>query len=271
MRMPAQSHGIKGGFAVNKTALILTLSVGLLLSACGSLAPAPPTPTATPDPCSAANLPAEATKVNNLMRQFDDYSSLAYGTPQSQLLQIIPQMQDVRRAAEDQAVPECLVDLKKLQLLHMQVTLDTLVAFQANRTNTAAVNAGIEQARNYHDQYTLELARLLNLTPVIPPTRTPAPPPPLEPSATLAPETSTQSVTNPGPNSINLHTSASVDSATVATLAVGQSAAVYGKSPDGAWYLIESPAQAGTAVWAYAPLVQVNGDAALLPVVTPSP
>jgi len=256
-----------------KTTIALTLCLCFTVSACGPLGfLAPPTPTATPDACSPLNLPGEAGKVHNLMRQFDDYSSLAFGTPQSQLLQIVPQMQDVRRAAEDQRVPACLQDLKKLQLLHMQVTLDTLMAFQANRTNTELVNAGIEQARKYHDAYTIELGRLLNLTVVAPPANGP---PPTAPAATITPEAAATSaaltVTNPGPNALNLHTSSSVGSATVAALAVGQSALVYGKSPAGDWYVIESPAEQGRLVWVYAPLVQLNGDTARLPLVTPSP
>jgi hypothetical protein len=256
-----------------KTTIALTLSLCFILPACGPLGfLPPPTPTSTPDACSPLNLPGEAGKINGLMRQFDDYSSLAFGTPQSQLLQIIPQMQDVRRAAEDQRVPTCLQDLKKLQLLHMQVTLETLMAFQANRTNTELVNAGIEQARKYHDAYTIELGRLLGLTVVAPPTIAPgAPPAESTPTAEAAATSAAFTVTNPGPNALNLHTSSSVGSATVAALAVGQSALIFGKSPAGDWYLIESPAEQGRLVWVYAPLVQLNGDAARLPQVTPSP
>jgi hypothetical protein len=257
---------------MNKTALFLTWLFCLLLAACGPFTLGGPAASPTPDLCSPENLPEAAAKVNDLMRQFDDYSSLAFGTPQSQLLQIIPQMQDVRRAAEDQRVPTCLQDLKKLQLIHMQVTLDTLIAFQANRTNTELVNAGIEKARKYHDAYTIELGRLLGLTVVAPPSAAPGAPPPESTATTeAAPTSSAFTVTNPGPNALNLHTRSSVGSATVAALAVGQSALVFGKSPAGDWYLIESPAEQGLLVWVYAPLVQLNGDAARLPQVTPSP
>jgi hypothetical protein len=257
-----------------KKILPLVLCWCLLLTGCGPLAfLSPPTPSATPDPCSPQNLPGEATKVNNLMRQFDDYSSLAFGTPQSQLLQIIPQMQDVRRAAEDQPVPACLKDLKQLQLMHMQVTLDTLIAFQANRTNTDLVNAGIQQARKYHDEYTLELASLLNLTVVVQPSGTPAPPAPPTPEASVTPlpPGTPVTATNPGPNVLNLHAGPTVGSATIATMAVGQSAKVYAKLTTGDWLLIESPAQPGSSVWVYAPLVQLNVDISVVPLVTPSP
>jgi hypothetical protein len=258
---------------MNKKGFFTTVCLCLLLGACGPFLPTAPPPTATLDPCNLVNLPSESGKVNALMRQFDDYSTLAFGTPQSQLLQIIPQMQDVRRAAEDQGVPACLNDLKQLQLVHMQVTLDTLMAFQANRTNAEALNAGIEEARKYHDQYTIELGRLLGVTVVVPPSSTPgAPPPAPEASATAAPTSSAMIVTNPGPAAVNLRAGASPDAAAVGTLEVGQSAKVFAKSPAGDWLLIEPPSDPGHGAWAYAPLLQLSGgDAASIPVVTPSP
>ncbi len=263
---------------MNKTVRITTLGCCLALAAGGlqhrSFVPAaPPAASATLDPCNLVNIPGEAGKVNALMRQFDDYSSLAFGTPQSQLLQIIPQMQDVRRAAEDQSVPACLNDLKQLQLLHMQVVLDTLTAFQANRTNAEAVNAGIEEARKYHDQYTVELGRVLGVTVVVPPSATAGPLPSPEPPATAAATVAAAiTVTNPGPAAVNLRAGASADAAAVGTLDVGQTANVFAKSPGGDWFLIEAPTDPGHGAWAYAPLLQVNGgDPASLPVVTPVP
>src|SRR5689334_13552299 len=98
---------------------ILILSV--LLAACGSadateVATQALTDafTATPDLCSPENLPDEVTRVNKLMREFDDYSSLASNTPQAQLINIIPDMQRILRDTEDLQVPTCLQTLKKL-------------------------------------------------------------------------------------------------------------------------------------------------------------
>jgi hypothetical protein len=54
----------------------------------------------------------------------------------------------------------------------MNTTIQTLLAFQSN-AKADVTNAGIAQARQYHGQYTLELARLLGLTVVAPPSVTP--------------------------------------------------------------------------------------------------
>ena len=131
-----------------------------------------PSSISTPDPCSKENLPGEVTKINDLMREFDDYSKLASSTPQAQLVQVIPPMQEIRRRAESQEVPECLKDLKVLQINHMNTVLDTLMAFMSN-PKSQNVNQGIANARELHSQYDTEIARLLGLTMI--PQPTPAP------------------------------------------------------------------------------------------------
>ena len=103
---------------MKKTLIILSLTLVLFLAACGTgQTPAAimetPASTSIPDPCSTENLPEEAAKVNNLMREFDDYATLASNTPQAQLSTVIPDLQRVLREAEDQPVPACLETLKK--------------------------------------------------------------------------------------------------------------------------------------------------------------
>ncbi len=161
------------------------LMIGLLAAAaCG---PAAPIPTTTPlssptapfqaDPCNPAKVGETVKPLNDLVRQFDDYAALASNVRQSALLQVIPPMQAVRRAAEDQAAPACLEELKQSALLYMDATLQTLVSFQAS-ASANAIATGIIQARQYHNQYTLELARLLGVTPSAPAQATrPAPTP----------------------------------------------------------------------------------------------
>ena len=171
----------------NKTLVILVLLFVFLIAACAEKTPAPmaialeasatPVPvifitTATLDPCSDAALPDEVTKVNDLMREFDDYSKLASSTPQGQLVQVIPPMQEVRRRAESQEVPACLRDLKMLQVNHMNTVIEILMVFMSN-PNAENVNQGIAQARDLHMKYDIEIARLLGLTPVIPSTAAP--------------------------------------------------------------------------------------------------
>ena len=158
-----------------KISLFLILMFSLVLAGCGGIKPAQtatPSLSPTPDLCSPANLKSSVTNINNLMRQFDDYASLASNTQQPQLVQVIPPMQAIRRAAEDQAAPPCLKNLIGFQLSYMNTTIQTLLAFESN-AKADTLNAGIAQARQAHDQYTLELVHLLGLTVVAPPSITP--------------------------------------------------------------------------------------------------
>jgi hypothetical protein len=167
---------------LKKNILSITWLLSLFLAACGANAgtlPEASTPvaavTSTPDLCSAENLPAEVAKVNKLMREFDDFSVLASSTPQAQLIQIIPDLQRVLRDAEDQAVPACLSTLKQLQLDHMNTVVQTLIAFMSasDQAGVDIVSKGITDARNLHDQYNVEVARLLGVTLEAPPTLAP--------------------------------------------------------------------------------------------------
>jgi hypothetical protein len=179
----------------------LTLALVVFLSACGTNVPAAnstPNPEAsdtpdaisvpvtnTPDPCAPENMEAEVQKVHKFMREFDDASSLAASRPREELADAISELQQIRRNAEDQVIPYCLGDLKNYQISHMNSVINTLIAFMSasNESDQEIVNQGIALAREQHDQYTLELARLLGLTieaaTVIPvETSTPATPPP---------------------------------------------------------------------------------------------
>jgi hypothetical protein len=166
--------------------LILTL----LMSGCGSVQtphptatvePATSTPTivVTPDLCASENIQAEVDKIHRHMREFDDASILASSTPRDQLSRAIADLQRIRRAAEDEIIPPCLGDLKRFQIQHMNSVIDTLIAFLSGSEQTI-LDQGIAIARQQHDQYTLELARILGITvvpanAVILPTLTPTP------------------------------------------------------------------------------------------------
>lgn len=140
----------------------------VFFAACGGAESVPATATAvpitsTPDLCSEANLPLEVAKINKLMREFDDYSALASNTPQQQLVVVIPELQRILRDAEDQTVPPCLTVLKEFQLAHMRTVVQTLLAFVGN-SDVNLVSAGINTAREQHNQYDVEMARLLGIT-----------------------------------------------------------------------------------------------------------
>lgn len=130
--------------------------------------------TSTPDPCAPENIEAETQKIHKYMREFDDASTLAASRPKEQLTDSIAELQRIRRAAEDQLTPVCLANLKTYQISHMNSVINTLIAFMSGASQ-ADVDQGIALARDQHDKYTLELARVLGLTVVAPPVTAPSP------------------------------------------------------------------------------------------------
>ena len=174
---------------------VLLAALAILLTACGTTPPpvenTPPAPqiivvtatplpvTNTPDPCASENIETEVQKIHAYMREFDDASTLAASRPREELAASIADLQRIRREAEDQPTPSCLATLKTHQVSHMNSVINTLVAFMGG-ADQATVDQGIALARGQHDQYTLELARLLGITvepaaSVIPPSQTPGP------------------------------------------------------------------------------------------------
>ena len=244
--------------------------VSILLSACGSVneTEIATTPTlsvsATPDPCSSESLPSETAKVNRLMREFDDYSSLASNTPQSQLVVLVPELQRILRDAEDQKVPVCLVELKKLQLAHMKTVVQTLIAFM-NSTDATTVNKGIAQSRELHARYDVELARLLGITlPAPAPTATPDPN--SIPATTSTPSTL---VTNPGASNASIRSAPDLNAPEIGVLEVNVSTVALGKSADEKWILVDVPGQPGIKGWVDPTFLVLSFPIAQLPVVAP--
>jgi hypothetical protein len=148
----------------------------LIISACGNQSV--PTESATAaattssdDPCSTENLPNTVQEINDLMREFDDTSQLASNLPAPQLSDVISNLQRIRRAAEDLQIPPCLESLKTHQLNHMNLMIQTLIAFIGGADQEALSN-GLEMAREEHDLYSLEMVRLLGIT-LAPVTATP--------------------------------------------------------------------------------------------------
>src|SRR5690606_5541166 len=73
----------------------------------------------TPDPCALPQLETEIQEVHRHMREFDDASILASNMPREQLSDSIADLQRIRRAAEDEDIPACLTNLKRIQVQHM--------------------------------------------------------------------------------------------------------------------------------------------------------
>ena len=102
-------------------------------------------------------------KVQKIMREFDDAATLAVNLPQEGLADAIADLQRIRRDAEEQVIPPCLGDLKTYQVSHMNTVINTLLAFMRG-ADQQLVDQGIALARQQHDQYLIELARVLGLT-----------------------------------------------------------------------------------------------------------
>jgi hypothetical protein len=153
----------------------------LLVAACGNQTAATQAETSTTsvtqisssdeDPCSPQNMPATVQPVNDLMREFEDASQLASNLTTPQLPEVISNLQRIRRAAEDVPIPPCLGTLKTHQLNHMNLMIQTLLAFVGG-ADREALNSGLGRARQERDLYSLEIVRLLGI-PLVPITTTP--------------------------------------------------------------------------------------------------
>jgi hypothetical protein len=113
------------------------------------------------------------------MREFDDESTLAANMPKEQISEAVSSLQKIRRGAEDEPIPECLVSLKTYQIAHMNSVINTLLAFMGGK-DQQTIDQYLALARQQHDQYTSELARVLGLTvvPLATSAETPTLPPP---------------------------------------------------------------------------------------------
>jgi hypothetical protein len=226
------------------------------LTACGALGKGSPTPgiTATVDYCAPDNIKIAAGLVNEFMRQFDDESALASNLPRSQLATHISTLQAIRRAAQDQRVPTCLAQLKQLQLTHMNTVISTLLGFLGGG-DQASVSQGIDVARQQHDQYVLELAKVLGVTPIVV-TRAPTP----EPTEVLGgtPGAPAVMALNPGPFPINLRGTPSESGELVATLDVGKAVLALAESSDGKWVQVVVPGHPDETAWVLSSEVQLS-------------
>jgi len=249
-------------------------AAGILLAGCGPApSPATPTNTATPDPCTPANIRTAAQQVQKLMREFEDATALASNTPRAQVGSLIADQQRIRRDAEDLDVPTCLAQLKSYELNHMNLVINTMLGFLGG-ADQKTTDQGIALARQQHDAYMLELAHILGLTVVVAPTSTGATA--TAASATTPAEKQTPAgagltITVQGPSTVNLRKTPSLDGETVGRMDVGASATVLARNPDGSWLLVQVPGQGSASAWVYAPLVTASGPTDRLPVATAIP
>ncbi len=258
-------HSIEGK-RVKKIRLLPLLLGLLIVSACANQ----PQPTAIPakvvamptaNLCAPENVKTTAGELHQFMRAFDDAYQLAAILPRTQVAPQVSKLQDIRRAAQDYVAPACLTHLKESQILHMNTTINTFLAFLSG-ADTERVNQGLALARQQHDAYVLELAQLIGATVVVLPSVT---------TVAQAPTAETPSpivIVNPNDSPINLYAFASMTSALVGALEAGQSAIAVGRSSAGEWVLIEFPDKPGQTFWVYTSFIQFTaGDLESLPIV----
>ena len=150
--------------------ILLALVSSFSFTGCGQSTPL--TPSSTPDPCAGENLKIEVGKVTQLTRSFDAVSTLASNTPREELNTPISELQRIRRDAEDQKVPVCFETLKNLQIAYMNAVIQTLIAFIGG-ANQQSISQGVNLSRQLHNQYLVELARILGVTLAPQPTQAP--------------------------------------------------------------------------------------------------
>ena len=131
-------------------------------------------PTSTLDPCVLPQLEVEVQEVHTHMREFDDASALASSIQRDQLSSAVAELQRIRREAQDEEIPGCLNQLREIQVQHMNTVIETLLAFMKGTVDEQTLNQAIGLARQQHDEYLLEYARVIGLT-VVPATLPPAP------------------------------------------------------------------------------------------------
>jgi hypothetical protein len=242
---------------------VILLVTGTILSACASPVTAPaPLPPAISDPCAPENIQDTTAVINDLMQQFDDESALASNVPRSQLAARIVALQSIRRQAQDYDAPGCVAQLKLLQLKHMNSVIETMLAF-LSRGDQAAVAQGIQAGREQHDQYVVELARLLGMPAVAVTPRPTTAAASASAEATIgnaqtAIPVSSFVAVNPGPVPITLRSVPATSGEVVGTLPVGGSAAALGGSPDGEWVHVVVPDHPYQTAWVLASLVQIT-------------
>jgi hypothetical protein len=98
------------------------------------------------------------------MRQSDNQVQLAAGLVRAELNLVVPPMQQIRRNTEDKAVGACLEELKRLQLQYMDRVLEVVQPASGEVPDVATREVGLKEASQYHDQFTLEISRLLGTT-----------------------------------------------------------------------------------------------------------
>jgi hypothetical protein len=276
-----------------KKSILVTLMLAVSLSACTTPAPATTQAGSTEaaattvasdnlNPCDKSVLTDTVKPFTDLTREFDDTSYVASFTPQSQLVEPVLKLQDVRRRVQALDTPDCLKNLRKYQIDYMNAVIAALVHFLGGAKGDQ-VQAEIGATRALRQKYDKELATVLGITFVAPttaPTQTSGTPAPAV--ATVAPTEMAVTPTatpgeapTPAPVTVtviqraNLRRGPGTDFDLVATLNASETAIAVGRNAAGDWIQVENPAGPDGKAWLLATLVTVNAPIDQLPIVNP--
>jgi len=151
--------------AVAETMVVASWTVTPTLTPTSTFTPtATATQTPIPDPCLRENLPDSLETFNEVLIRFDNVSTLGFYQTRKQLSDQMPELQNLRHAAQDQPTPPCLETLKELQLKYMDLVIKALTAFIDGKDMVIIRNTVIN-ARKERDEYSQEMMNLLNSTP----------------------------------------------------------------------------------------------------------
>ncbi|MDR3576601.1 MAG: hypothetical protein P4L50_22265 [Anaerolineaceae bacterium] len=260
--------------------------VTLLSSACVPGITQTP-PTATPDPCSPANISSGILRISNLMREFDDITFVSSMAPKDQLSNLILNLQDVRRRTDTYNPPACIAKLQSTAVNYMNGVILFLAHYMGG-IDVSQINIERSNSQTLRNAYEEEYAHMTGAV-YISPTPVPTENPLAEVQATDTPtptQTATESnespteteaieviVTNAGPSSINLHDYPDISARLVGYLNPQENAQAIARTKSGDWILIAySKAKGGTG-WVFTKLVQTDHSVELLPISgqTPTP
>lgn len=254
---------------MKKFLVILVLST-FFFSSCNALTPAdstitslPPTPLATPDPCSAENIVDEVEDLQALLNSFQDGMNIANNTDVNLLIHPILRLQEIQEEIRRIEVPTCLAGLKETSIQYSISVINYLLIFMNSQDpNSEDLATAIQTSQQLWQEVVRNFNSVLptsGLTPQVLP----------EMNQDIPESESTGPVLiNEGPGSVNLRAAPNLNAEILATLAAGGQAQVLGKNEAGDWVQVDFE---GTLGWIFAETVTINVPIEDLPVIEAVP
>lgn len=220
-----------------------------------------PSATPTPGPCDPQNIGLEVSRINDLMREFDDISYVANMTAQSQLGDMILNLLAVRRELEDVDSPECTQDLRAIGIQYMNSVVEYLGNFMSG-SDVNTITAAVSASQTYRAYYESEMQRLMITSAIAMGTQIVIP-------TVATPQVIPQAM-NSSNQSVNLRLGPSLESTAANYLIPGEAAEIIERNEAGDWLHVRYD---GVEYWVYTRLVTLNVPIEDIPIMelTPTP